>query len=338
MIANWMVTLLELTPLLIGAEVVLLAFSFLLSGMEAGVFALSPLRIRHQARAGNKRAKILNGYLSHPENFFWTILIGNTLANFFAVLLLVAFLYSRWPDKKLLCLIVILTAVFLLFTLCELLPKILFRRFPNRLCILMSGPFRLIAFFLSPLVGLVSRMSHRLLRWTGGQQFTGTLFVTREELRQVMQDTSHALSQEEQTMIDRVLDLQNLTVGQVLIPFSRVVSVEETTPMQEVLNFSRQKNFTRFPVWRQEGDRRRIAGLLVLRKLLYDPHFDPQKKASDYLQPALFLPENLRLEEALKRFQKSGQRLAIVLNDRREEVGIVTLFDVLRVIFGEMGR
>src|SRR5476651_1255666 len=59
-----------------------LLLSFLLSGMEAGVFALNRLRVRRLARAGKPSAKLLNGFLEKPEKFLWTILVGNTLANF----------------------------------------------------------------------------------------------------------------------------------------------------------------------------------------------------------------------------------------------------------------
>ena len=65
------------------------ALSFFMSGMEAGVFALSRLRIRQLMRAGKPRAKVLHGYLEKPEDFLWTILVGNTLANFVAVSLAV---------------------------------------------------------------------------------------------------------------------------------------------------------------------------------------------------------------------------------------------------------
>src|SRR5882757_2606999 len=67
-----------------------LALSFLLSGMEAGVFALSRLRIRQQMRAGRKSARVLHHLLENPENFLWTILVGNTVANFFILGWLIA--------------------------------------------------------------------------------------------------------------------------------------------------------------------------------------------------------------------------------------------------------
>src|SRR5262245_27286813 len=77
-----------------------LAISFLLSGMEAGVFALSRLRIRQRMRAGDPRAKALHGYLENPENFLWTILVGNTVANVLATSLGVLGLFAwsgDWP-------------------------------------------------------------------------------------------------------------------------------------------------------------------------------------------------------------------------------------------------
>ena len=80
---------------------VCLALSFLLSGMEAGVFALSRLRIRQQMRAGQPSAKVLHDYLENPENFLWTILVGNTVANFLILGWLVAKLHEALGEHRL---------------------------------------------------------------------------------------------------------------------------------------------------------------------------------------------------------------------------------------------
>ena len=74
---------------------VCLGLSFILSGMEAGVFALSRLRVRQQMRAGRASARVLHQYLEHPENFLWTILVGNTVANFLILGWTVAVLHER---------------------------------------------------------------------------------------------------------------------------------------------------------------------------------------------------------------------------------------------------
>src|SRR4051812_44144428 len=77
-----------------------LALSFLLSGMEAGVFALSRMRIRQQMRAGRKSARLLHRYLENPENFLWTILVGNTLANFVILGLILKALYVALSGQR----------------------------------------------------------------------------------------------------------------------------------------------------------------------------------------------------------------------------------------------
>src|SRR3954464_1949774 len=92
-----------------------LGFSFLMAGMEAGVFALSRLRIRQQVRAGNHRAHVLYNYLERPEDFLWTILIGNTVAN--VTLVTLGFLALRaWLGKwPVLFIIALLAGVVLFF-------------------------------------------------------------------------------------------------------------------------------------------------------------------------------------------------------------------------------
>ncbi len=313
-----------------------LATSFLLSGMEAGVFALNRLRIRKLMRGGLSRARALHGYLERPEEFLWTILVGNTLANFTAASLLVVELHIRFQDRPVIFATVFITVVFLFFALCELLPKILFRTYPNRLCLALAIPFRVVHVILSPVVEMVRWLADGLLRWTGGKVFTGHLFSNRDELRALMQESSTALTGAERVMINRVLDLQHLTVRQAMLPFEKVVSVHTTTPLTEVLALYREKPITRMPVWQEDSGRRRIAGVLDLRSILFLPPGEPGSTAGQHLKPALFLDDALRLEEALRRMQKNGQRLAIVLGRDRREAGILCMADILKVIFGEV--
>jgi len=313
-----------------------LALSFFLSGMEAGVFALSRLRIRQLMRAGKPRAKVLHGYLEEPERFLWTIFVGNTLANFAAVTLAVVVLFRHFGARPALFWALFLLGVFVFYALCELLPKVLFRTYPNRLCLALVGPFRLVHATLAPLVSFLTRFSHRLLRWSGGRAFTGHLFGNREELRLVMQESAQGFSSEERAMINRVLDLQHLTVGQIATPLEKAATATTLTPMEAVLRLCRERNLTRLPVWQDEDNRRRIVGVVSLKTLLYRIDLDGQRKAGDYVKPALYLTEEMRLEEALRRMQRSGQRLGIVLGRDQRELGLVSLHDILKFIFGEL--
>lgn len=313
-----------------------LTFSFFLSGMEAGVFALNRLRIRQRMRTGDRQARVLYGFLENPENFLWTILVGNTLANCFTVFMVAAGLHFWIGDQPALFATTFALFVFLLYAMGDLLPKMLFQALPNRLCLALAQPFKLIHFALSPLVDLVTWFARGLLHWTGGKTFTGRLFGNREELRLIMQETGQSFSSEEKAMINRVLDLQNQTVRQVTIPLSKAVIVPVETPMSQVLHLCRERQLTRLLVEQNIGGRRRILGLVSLKTALYRPDLDLSKTAGDYVKPALYLNESLRLEEALGRLQRTGQRLAVVLDRDRKEVGIVSLEDMLRSLFGEV--
>ena len=314
---------------------VCLVVSFLLSGMEAGVFALSRLRIRQLMRSGRQSAKALHDYLENPENFLWTILVGNTLANLFMLGWLALILHRLLGTQRVWLVVIYAMVVFLFYTLFDLLPKTLFRQYPNRLCLTMVPPFRMIHWFLRPLVALVESASRLLLHWRGGKSFTWRLFGNREELRLLMQESSQALSSDERTMINRVLDFQSLTVRQAMKALTESVSVSADSPVQDALAKCRMSHLTRLPVWEEVSGTRRIVGLITLRALLYQPNLEG-KTVRDFLKPALFLDEDLRLELAMRRMQRSGQRLAIVLGPDRRELGIISLQDVLKVIFGDV--
>jgi len=313
-----------------------LALSFLLSGMEAGVFALSRLRIRQQMRAGRRSAATLHGYLENSENFLWTILVGNTLANFIILGFVIRVLYDALCAHRVWFVAAFLVSVFFFYALFDLLPKMLFRTHPNRLCLALARPFRFIHLGLRPLVWLVERLSAALLYWSGGKAFTGHLFGNREELRFVMQESAQTFTTEERTMINRVLDLPSRTVRQITRPLDQTLTLESLSPVSQALALCRERQVTRLPVWETRDGKRRVAGLVSVDALLYQRDLDLIKPLAEFVRPALYLDEDQRLEEAFRRMQRSGQRLAIVLGRDRREIGIVSLEDVLKAVFGEV--
>lgn len=313
-----------------------LLMSFWLSGMEAGVFALSRLRIRQLARSGRGSAKVLHQFLEKPENFLWTLIVGNTLVNFVALGWFFATVQSLIPLRSPWFALWFVIVVLVFYTFFDLLPKMLFRTFPNRLCLFLARPFRVVHMALRPLVAVVEWCARMLLRWTGGKRFSGHLFGNREELRLLTQESEQVFSSEERTMINRVLDLENVSVRQIAKPLSEAVTTPFDASLDDALKLFRESGLTRLPVWQQQGNRRRIAGLLSAESLMFGPPPDPARKAGELIGPALFLEEDLRLNAALERLHRGGQPLAIVLGRNGEEVGIVSLSDILKTIFGEV--
>jgi len=313
---------------------VCVALSFLFSGIETGVLALNRFRVRQRMRTGDRRAVVLHGFLENPEDFLWTILVGNTVVNFIIFSLGAIQLYDWLGDRPILWALVFLPAVFAFYIACELMPKTLFQRSPNRLTMVLALPFRWIHRVLSPLVAVAGWFSRGLLHWTGGKAMTGRLFGSREELRFIMQESAPSLTSEEKTMINRVLDLPNLDVRHVMIPLADTIKVEASMPLGQVLALCSERRLTRVPV--TDAATKRIMGVINLEYILYLDGLDTAKAAREYIQAPIFLPEGLHLEEALRRMQSAGSRLAVVLGQNHRETGIISLQDILKVIFGEV--
>lgn len=326
----------EINPLILLLLGACLALSFLLSGMEAGVFALSRLRVRQQMRAGKSSARVLHQFLENPENFLWTIIVGNSLVNFAALGWLFAMMHGQVSLRSGWFALWFFLVVVVFYTFFDLLPKMLFRTYPNRLCLMLAKPFSALHLGLRPIVAVVEWCARILLKWTGGKKFSGQLFGNREELRQAMQESEQVFSTEEHGMINRVLDLENITVRQIAKPMTEVVTISAEATADDALKVFRESGHTRLPVWQQRGGAQRIAGILSAESLMYGAEQNPARKVSEMIAPGLFVDENARLDATLERLQRGGQRVAVVLGRDGREVGIVGLEDILKTIFGEV--
>ncbi|HYE32438.1 MAG TPA: CNNM domain-containing protein [Methylomirabilota bacterium] len=311
-----------------------LALWFLFAGMETGVFNLSRWRIRQQMREGRRRAKLLNDYLDRPERFFWTILVGNTLATFLCVALVANGIRHLVPNQPLQFWAAFGAAVYLLHMFGDLLPKMLFRQFPNRLSMLAAVPFRSVHLLLSPAILLIEKFTTFMLRWTGGKVFTGQIFRSRDELREVMQESAEGLSTEERTMINRVLDLQTITLRQVASPLSMLPTLKRNSTVAEALAMHTERQIDIIPVW-DEGARK-VVGVLDMDDVVFSDLLDRAAPIREFVRPAMFLSQEMKIEAALRRMQRSGAPLAVVMGLQNREWGLVRVNDILRHIFGQV--
>lgn len=322
------------TLLVASGLVLAVALSFLLSGMEAGLPLLSRVRVRQLCRQKRTSARILQELLDRPDEFLWTILVGNTLATFGLLCASLYVMQYRLGSPRWLVFALLVVVAFLLYALADLLPKMLFRTYPTRLCLAVARPFRLIHLALRPLVATVAWFANLVLRLTGGRRFQDRLFGSREELRSLMQESAKGLTLEEVTMVNRVLDLQNRTVGSLMLPMNQVGTVPPHLAVSEFLRLCRESGRERMPV--REVGAAETVGVMSLRSALYQEGLDAARPIRDFMTPPFHLDPSLRLEEALKRFQRSGHRLAIVRDRHRRECGLLTLGDLLRFLFGEV--
>lgn len=313
-----------------------LMLSFILSGMEAGVFALNRVRLRHQARSGQKAAVRLTKCFRDPEQFLWTLFVGNTLVNFFALAWMLMVLESLFREIPVVLWGGFALVVFVFHTVFDLLPKTVFRASPNRLCAVFSGPVRAVHLVLRPLVKLVEWGAMLLLGWRREAALSDQLFGNREELRVIMQESARGFTSDERTLINRVLDLHSVTVRHVMKPIQLAVTVNMETTLAELFELARDKGLSRFPVWEMEAGIQRIAGIIDLDTVIYRDDLALEASVARFVTPSVFLSQNLPVENALRRMRRGGQPLAVVVGPKHREVGILAMQDVLERIFGEM--
>jgi CBS domain containing-hemolysin-like protein len=265
------------------------------------------------------------------------VLVGNTVAIFGAMWIVATALLEAVGDRSLLFWPCFFGAAFLVYMLCDLLPKTVFRKFPNRLCVVLSGPFRLLHMILAPLVSFAEAIARLLLHWTGGKTFKGQAFTNRNELLLLMEDTtSEALTSDERVMVHRVFDLNNIAVRQIAVPFARSPTVDGSEKVSAVLTRFRDHPQNVLAVWGDQARQRRITGFVEIKRLLFNETVQPDDTVAKHQRPALYVDENLRLHEALRRMQRAGYRTAVVLGRDRRQIGLITLEEILKFIFGEV--
>ncbi|MCU0770879.1 MAG: CNNM domain-containing protein [Verrucomicrobia bacterium] len=313
-----------------------LGLSFVLSGMEAGVFALNRVRLRQQARTGHKTAIRLMKFLNNPEQFLWTLFIGNTLVNFYILVWILMVLESQLRQWPVALWGAFALVVYAFYTLCDLLPKTLFRQAPNRFCTLFAGPVRWVHIGLRPLVRCVELGASLLLGLRQEPALSGQLFGNREELRVILEESARGFTSDERLLINRVMDLHAVTARQLMKPMQLAVTLNMDTPLSEVFQRVRDQGISRFPVWDVQGKQRRIAGMLDLDQVVYRDDLDPAASIARFVKPAVFVDENLPVERALRRMRRTGQQLVVVVGRDQRELGLLSMQDVLKRIFGEV--
>ena len=162
--------------------------------------------------------------------------------------------------------------------------------------------------------------------------------ATRDELLDTLRDakTKQLLDQDALDTIERVIQVSDLRVQDVMIPRSQMVVVDRGATLDEMLPAIIESAHSRFPV--VDGDRDKVVGILLAKDLLrfFDPAQRPQFKLREILRTAVFTPESKRLNVLLAEFRSSRNHMAIVVDEYGGVGGLVTIEDVLEQIVGDI--
>lgn len=319
---------------MIGLLVVLVLASAFFSSSETGMLAINRYRLRHLARSGHRGALRVERLLARIDRLLGTILIGNNFVNSYAATI-ATLLAIRWFGNLGAALApVAITLILLVFA--EITPKTFAARHPEKIAFAASGPLRLINLLLAPLVWVVGGISNGLLRLFG---FNATKpaddNLSPAELRSVVNEAGPLIPAAHQKMLLNILDLEEITVEDIMIPRNEMVGIDIEDDLDHILDILRNAQHTRLPIWR--NDPSNLIGTLHLRRVSRLLMHNEVTKA-DIMQMSSephFVPEGTPLHRQLINFQHHRRRLGVVVDEYGDVMGLVTLEDILEEIVGE---
>lgn len=316
---------------------IILVFSFLLcafcSASETGIMSLNRYKLKHLAKTEAYAKRVLE-LLSHPERLLGAILIGNTLATAICASIIHALAEKAWGDLGVLAAPIIATLLLLIFA--EVMPKTLAVLKPEKTARFVSIPLQFMLGLLYPFVRLANGLSNTLLRLCGLKLSNKVLdSVTYEELRTIVNEAGSYIPNRHQRMLISILDLEQVRVEQVMVPRNEVTGIDLEDDLSAIIEQLQSLQHTLLPVYQADLDN--VQGILHTRnvvRLLAEKNLDKEIIIHAMEEP-YFVPEGTSLQAQLLHFQQNKRRMALVVDEYGDVLGLLTLEDILEEIVGE---
>jgi len=320
--------------LLVGILIFLIFASAYFSSSETAMMSLNRYRMKHLQRTGHTGARRASKLLETPDRLIGVILIGNNFVNILAASIATSIAIALFGGPEPLITTGVLTMVILIFS--EVTPKTIAALYPEKVAYPSSYLLTLLLKLLYPFVWIVNVISNRLVQLLGFQPKGGdSHLLSKEELRTVVYESAERLPQRRQGMLLNILDLEKVTVNDILVPRNEVVGIDLDDELNAILDQIGSTQHTRLPVYK--GDIDNIVGMLHMRsvsRLLRLENINKAVLIQETNEP-YYIPESTPLHTQLFNFQKHKKRMAVVVDEYGAVKGMVTLEDILEEIVGE---
>jgi Mg2+/Co2+ transporter CorB len=295
--------------------------------------ALNRYRLKHLAKT-EKFARRVMKLLSKPDRLLGVILIGNTFATAIAASIANQYAEHHWGEIGIILAPIIVTLILLVFA--EVMPKTVAAIKPEATARFVSMPLQIMQVVLYPLVLLASSVSSAILRLFGLRVSNRINdHVSGEELRTIVHESSGLIPSSHQNMLLSILDLEKIRVEHIMVPRNEVIGIDLDDDKETIINKLKNIQHTLLPVYRSALDN--VQGILHTRnivKVLLQREFNEQELINVMEEP-YFVPEGTSLHTQLLNFQQNKRRMALVVDEYGDVLGLVTLEDILEEIVGE---
>ena len=323
--------------ILIGSIVGLVILSAFFSGSETSLTSASKPRMHNLAKSGKKNAKVFEDLFRDKELLICTILFANNLVNVLASALATKILIELTNTDGIFYATIIMTLMILVFG--ELIPKTLALSKADNYALKISPFIRLLVILLYPLTFTLNFIVYILLKIVGVNysNFKKEEISEKreEELRGAIDLHGEDSSRDEKNMLKSILDLDEITVGSIMIPRKDIFSLPVKITYNDLLEELENSPHSRIPIWEKNPEN--IIGVFHVRRLISYKNSDSKKfNIKSLCQKPWFIPESTKLDNQLMEFKKRKEHFSIVVDEYGEFLGIVTLEDIIEEIVGDI--
>jgi len=302
------------------------------SAAEMAFIAANRLRLRHAAEEGSRTAARYLEAFRHPEHALSAAMMGVTVAHIVASSTATWTLLPALGGLAPVLVTVVLTPVMLI--LGEIIPKAVARERATSLILTLYWPLTWASVVLVPFVAFSRLVVSSILRLFGGREPDTRAFVSREELKALlaMEPGEADVTTQEAEMIDKIFDLGDTTVREVMVPLVEVAMLPDGASPRDAIALIRERGFSRIPLYRQRETN--VVGVVAAMDLL--SRGAGAATLDELKRQPYYVPETKRIDDLLREMQRARTHMAVVVDEYGGSTGVVTLEDILEEIVGEI--
>lgn len=299
--------------------------------------SLNRYRLRHLVKQKHRGAMRASKLLDQPDRLIGVILIGNNFVNILASAIATMIALRLIGEAGVPVATAILTLVILIFA--EVTPKTVAAIKPEQVAFPASLILSPLLKLLYPFVWIVNTICNGLLRLLGfNAAAKANDHLSAEELRTIVHEAGALIPRRNQSMLLSILDLDTVTVEDIMIPRSEIVGIDIDDDIDTILKTISQSPHTRLPLYQEELNN--VVGIVHVRQILplmRAAHPSKEEFLALAREP-YFVPESTPLNTQLLNFQKRKHWVALVVDEYGDIQGLTTLEDILEEIVGDMAE
>ncbi|MFQ3319410.1 MAG: putative hemolysin [Natronomonas sp.] len=319
-----------------AAVLVLLALSAFFSSSEIAMFSLPPHRVDALVSDRLPGAETLKDLKDDPHRLLVTILVGNNIVNI-AMSSIATGLLALYFRQSIAVFIATfgITALVLLFG--ESAPKSYAVENTESWALQIAKPLKFAEYILLPLIVTFDYLTRQVNRLTGGQSSIESTYVTREEIRDIIETGERAgvLEEDEREMLQRIFRFTNTIAKEIMTPRLDMDAVSKDASVEEAIQACVQSSHTRLPVY--DGSLDNILGIVHISDLVRDYNYgENDVELEDLIEETLHVPESKNVDELLAEMRESRMHMVVVVDEFGTTEGLVTMEDITEEIVGEI--